>query len=60
MKTVQELKDYLYQVIETLENDYEDGDKLRVVQNTAYIYGTEYLATHEGFVDLNTPCGYED
>ncbi len=60
MKTVKELKDYLQQVIDNLEWDYEDDDELNVATNTYFIHGTSFLATREGFVDLDTPCGYED
>lgn len=51
--TVRKLKDLLEGWIEDLEN-YEDEDEVRVSCNT-YGMGNNFIATYQGFIDMNDP-----
>lgn len=50
---VKELKNLLEGWIEDLEN-YEDEDEVRVSCNT-YGMGNNFIATYQGFIDMNDP-----
>lgn len=51
--TVLRLKEKLQEVIDTLENNFEDNDIVNTVSNT-YFCGPEFIALgSNGFVDLN-------
>lgn len=49
---VKDLKDRLGKILEEL-NSMDEGTNLRVVYNTYFLRGYNYLATREGFVDLD-------
>lgn len=58
--TIAELKNYLLEVIDNLEENYEDDQKVRLVPNTYFLRGaTSILETREGFVDLDNPTDEE-
>lgn len=58
MKTIKDLKKYLQAFLDTLEN-YDDQQELSIHNNT-YFCGGEFLATYDGFIDLNWPVDEED
>lgn len=63
MKTVKDLKDFLEEMITTLEERYDDEEVLDIVTNTYFIKSNTFLATRNGFVDLRNPVEnkeYED
>lgn len=59
--TVRELKNYLQDALDNLEENYEDDQEVRVVSNTYFLRGaTAILETRKGFVDLDNPVDEED
>lgn len=59
IKTIADLKEYLQGVIENLSWDYEDSDPVKMSPNT-YRMGCPYIATYNGYIDLENPVYYED
>lgn len=59
IKTIADLKEYLQGVIENLSWDYEDSDPVSMSANT-YRMGCPYLATYNGYIDLENPVYNED
>ena len=57
---VKDLKNKLQRALETLE-DYDEDQKIRVVDNTYYLHGTSmFLGTPAGYIDLCDPVESED
>ena len=59
MKTIKDLKEYLQDVIEAL-NDYEDDDLLEVVYNTYFLKSNRFICDGSGFVSLDYPTGNDN
>lgn len=58
--TILELKNYLQDFIDNLEENYEDDQEVRLVSNTYFLRGaTSILETRKGFVDLDNPVDEE-
>lgn len=51
--TVQQLRELLESWIDDLDN-YEDNDEVKVSCNT-YGMGNNFIATYNGFIDMNDP-----
>ena len=59
--TIAELKNYLQEVIDNLEENYDDNQEVRLVSNTYFLRGaTSILETRKGFVDLDNPIDEEE
>lgn len=59
IKTVQDLKDHLNQVLEELEN-YDDADEVKTYANTYWLGSSHFLATGYGFINLDNPTDRKD
>ena len=59
IKTIADLKEYPIGVIENLSWDYEHSDLVNISSNT-YRMGYPYLATYNGYIDLENPVYNED
>lgn len=56
IKTIQDLKDYLNDILFELE-DYEENEEVKVVENTYWLSNQDnFIATPYGFIDLGDPC----
>lgn len=49
---VSKLKQYLQNVIDELD-EFNDDDQVHMVSNTYFIKGSNFISTHEGYVDLD-------
>lgn len=60
IKTIKDLKEHLQDILDDLEQ-YEDDVELEVVENTYWLKGgTHFLATTNGFIDLDYPTDQEE
>lgn len=60
IKTIEDLKNYLNEVLEELE-DYDEDTEVEIKDNTYYLTNkNNFLATPWGFVDLGNPCNLEE
>ena len=60
MKTINDLKEYLEEILSDLENNYDGDEKLRIVGNT-YFCGSNFLSCgSRGFIDFDNPADYEE
>lgn len=55
MKTVSDLKQFLQEMIENLEMNYDDDQELDLKGNTYWVKSSTFLGTREGFIDLREP-----
>lgn len=60
LETVADLKEYLQNVIEKLEDNYNDEDKLNVHTNTYFCNGDFISITRQGFIDIDDPVDDEE
>lgn len=49
---VSKLKQYLQNAIDKLD-EFNDDDQVHMVTNTYYLKSSNFIGTHEGYVDLN-------
>ena len=49
---VSKLKQYLQNAIEE-RDEFDDDDQVHMVTNTYYLKSSNFIGTHEGYVDLN-------
>ena len=49
---VSKLKQYLQNAINELD-EFNDDDKVHMVTNTYYLKSSNFIGTHEGYIDLN-------
>lgn len=60
MKTINDLKQYLEEIISDLKMNYDGSEKLRIVGNT-YFCGNNFLSYgSKGFIDFDNPADYEE
>ena len=61
METVKDLKEYLQNIIDNLE-EYEEETQLKIVENTYWLKdGQNFIAIEgQGFVDLDNPTDLEE
>jgi len=58
---MRELKDYLQDILNNLEENYEDDEDVVVVDNTYWLKGGyRFMTTPKGYVDLDYPTKVED
>ena len=58
---MRELKDYLQDILNNLEENYEDDEDVVVVDNTYWLKGGyHFMTTPKGYVDLDYPTKVED
>ena len=60
LETVADLKKYLQNVIEKLEDNYNNEDKLNVYTNTYFCNGDFISITRQGFIDIDDPVEKDD
>ena len=49
---VSKLKQYLQNAIDELD-EFDDDDQVHMVSNTYYLKSSNFIGTHEGYVDLD-------
>lgn len=54
MKTVNDLKAYLREIIDNLEEKYDGSEEIETVYNTYWVT-SPYIATRNGFISLESP-----
>ena len=56
---IAELKDMLQSTLNELE-DYDDNNDVKLYTNTYFIHSSYFLATRDGFIDLNNPVDEDE
>lgn len=56
---VSKLKQYLQNAIDELD-EFNDDDQVHMVTNTYFLNGSNFIGTHEGYVDLENIRVNED
>ena len=60
IKTIEDLKEHLQNILDELE-DFDDDEEVVMVDNTYWLKGgTHFLATTDGFIDLDHPIEEEE
>lgn len=60
IRTIKDLKEHLQNILDELE-DFDDEDEVVMVENTYWLKGgTHFLATTDGFIDLDYPIEEEE
>ena len=60
IETIKDLKEYLQEVLDNLDN-YEEDEEVVVVENTYWLKGgTNFIQTKDGFIDLDYPIEEEE
>lgn len=59
IETIADLRDYLQDIIDRLDGDWDEDQKVYVSPNTYRMY-PPFLAVRDGFIDLDNPVWEED